>query len=71
MQVVPLTRTIRSSRTEVPLDLDEQNQLAAPSAAQCQRLRSVGTTRIHAARGNVGPAALAEIREILALLMDL
>lgn len=71
IQVVPLTRTIRTSHTEVRLDPDEHNQLAAPSAAQCQHLRSVATSRVTSRTGNVGAAALAEIREILALLIDL
>lgn len=71
IQVVPLTRTVRSSRIEVRIDPDEHNQLSAPSAAQCQHLRSVATTHIRSRTGNVGPAALAEIREILALLIDL
>ena len=71
IQVVPLTRTLRQSRSEVRLDPDEHNQLAEPSAAQCQHVRAVATTRIHARAGNVGPVALGEIRETRALLMDL
>lgn len=71
IQVVPLTRTLRRSRSEVHIDPDEQNELAERSAAQCQHVRSVATIRIHARTGNVGPVALGEIRETLALLMDL
>ncbi|WP_037212096.1 type II toxin-antitoxin system PemK/MazF family toxin [Arsenicicoccus bolidensis] len=71
IQVVPLTRTLRQSRSEVRLDPDEHNQLAEPSAAQCQHVRSVATSRIHARTGNVGPVSLGEVRETLALLMDL
>ncbi|QDO88535.1 type II toxin-antitoxin system PemK/MazF family toxin [Ornithinimicrobium ciconiae] len=71
IQVVPLTRTIRQSSAEVIIDPDEGNQLAAPSSAQCQHVRSVATARIHERAGNVGPVVLGEVRETLALLMDL
>ena len=71
VQVVPLTRTIRPSGAEVYLEPDEQNQLSAPSAAQCQHLRSVSVRRLTASRGTVGPELLAEIREVLGLLLDL
>lgn len=71
VQVVPLTRTIRQSSTEVIIDRDDGNGLAAPSSAQCQHVRSVATTRLHERTGNVGPVVLGEIRETLALLMDL
>ncbi|MCB1252673.1 MAG: type II toxin-antitoxin system PemK/MazF family toxin [Austwickia sp.] len=71
VQVVPLTRTIRPSGTEVLINPDDANGLDAPSAAQCQHVRSIATTRIRRRRGNVGPAILAELREILALLLDL
>ena len=71
VQVVPLTRTIRHSSTEVVIEPDQSNQLAETSAAQCQHVRSVATTRIHRRTGNVGPAALREVRETLALLLDL
>ena len=71
VQVVPLTRTIRASSTEVVIDPDDGNHLAARSSAQCQHVRSVATTRIHHRTGNVGPVTLGEVRETLALLMDL
>ena len=71
VQVIPLTRTIRSSSTEVFLEPDEENALTAPSAAQCQHIRSVSTARITQGRGNVGPVVLAEIREVLSLLLEL
>jgi mRNA interferase MazF len=69
--VVPVTRTISTSSTEVVIDPDEDNRLAARSSAQCQHLRSVATTRIHERTGNVGPVVLGEVRETLALLLDL
>lgn len=71
IHIVPLTRTIRQSSSEVIIDPDEGNHLAAPSAAQCQHVRSVATVRIHQRTGNVGPVLLGEVRETLALLLDL
>ncbi len=71
IHVVPLTRTIRQSSTEVIVDPDEDNQLRERSSAQCQHVRSVATTRIRARTGNVGPVVLGEVRETLALLLDL
>ncbi|MDO5745868.1 MAG: type II toxin-antitoxin system PemK/MazF family toxin [Micrococcaceae bacterium] len=71
VQVVPLTRAIRQSSIEVVIDPDEGNQLVALSSAQCQHVRSVATARIHGRTGNVGPIVLSEVRETLALLMDL
>lgn len=66
-----MTRTIRTSSTEVLIDPDEDNRLAARSSAQCQHVRSVATTRIQEHTGNVGPVVLNEVRETLALLLDL
>ena len=71
VQVVPLTRTMRTSSTEVLIDPDEDNRLVAPSSAQCQHVRSVATTRIQGRTGNVGPLVLNEVRETLSLLLDL
>jgi mRNA interferase MazF len=71
VQVVPLTHTIRRSSAEVVVDPDEVNRLQARSSAQCQHVRSVATTRIHERTGNIGPALLGEVRETLALLLDL
>ncbi|MBB2987915.1 hypothetical protein FHW15_003098 [Terracoccus luteus] len=31
----------------------------------------MATTRVHGCTGNVGPVVLGELREVLALLMDL
>jgi mRNA interferase MazF len=71
IQVVPLTRTIRGHATEVTITADDHNDLAQDSAAQCQHIRAVATSRIIGAKGNVGSVALAQIRDTLALLMDL
>lgn len=71
VQVVPLTRTIRASGAEVVIDPDECNGLRAASAAQCQHIRSVSLARVTAPLGNIGPAALSQVRDTLALLLDL
>lgn len=71
VEVVPLTRAIRQSSTEVIIVPDRGNGLAASSSAQCQHVRSVAMTRIRERTGNVGPVLLAEVRETLALLLDL
>ena len=71
IQVVPLTRTIRHNGAEVVIDPDNTNHLQARSAAQCQHVRSIATTRIHDRTGNIGPVLLGEVRETLVLLLDL
>jgi mRNA interferase MazF len=71
VQVVPLTRTIRTSSAEIVVEPDGSNRLTARSSAQCQHVRSVATTRLHQRIGNVGPVVLGEVRETLALLLDL
>ena len=71
VQVVPLTSTIRGSRSEVTLEPDPGNGLEAASAAQCQHIRAIATGRLAAPIGNVGPQALTQMREILADLLDL
>lgn len=71
VQVVPLTRTIRPSGTEIVIEPDDGNGLESRSAAQCQHVRSVAVVRIRRSVGTVGPVVLAEIRETLALLLDL
>src|SRR5699024_2843683 len=71
IQVVPLTCSVRQSSTEVLIEPDEDNQLQARSSAQCQHVRSVATSRIHKRTGSIGPAVLGELRETVALLLDL
>ena len=44
---------------------------AQDSAAQCQHVRSVSTRRARSPRGNVGPVLLAQVRETIALILDL
>ncbi len=70
-QVVPLTTTIRSFGSEVLISADESNGLNADSAAQCQDVRSISVDRVGSVSGNIGPASLSEVREVLALLLDI
>ena len=71
IQVVPLTSTVRSFRSEVPVEADAANGLLVRSAAQCQHVRAVSTGRVGSVRGNVGPIVLNRVREALALIFDL
>ena len=71
MQVVPLTTTLRGYESEVTIEPDSSNGLTATSAAQCQHIRAVATIRIDETVGNVGPLALSQIRDTLAVLLDL
>jgi mRNA interferase MazF len=71
VHVVPLTSTLRGFHSEVVVESGDLTGLEVRSAAQCQHLRAVSTGRITGRRGNVGPVALAEVRETVALLLDL
>lgn len=71
IQVVPLTSTIRPFHSEVVIEPDQVNGLDERSAAQCQHLRAVSPRRVTTIRGNVGPAVLVQIRETVAVLLDL
>ncbi|GAA3921716.1 type II toxin-antitoxin system PemK/MazF family toxin [Microbacterium invictum] len=70
IQVVPLTRTIRDSGSEVVVEPDQHNGLGVASAAQCQHIRSVATTRVSARLGNVGPIVLQQIRSTVMIIID-
>ena len=71
VQVVPLTSTIRSFSSEVLIETDSDNGLENDSAAQCQQIRAVSVARVDSIRGNIGSAALLEVREVLALILDI
>ena len=71
LQVVPLTSTLRRFHSEIVIDPDDTNGLIVTSAAQCQHIRSVARERVLDARGNVGAAVLAQIRETIAIILDL
>lgn len=69
VHVVPLTSNVRSHwLSEVVIDADEANGLAARSSAQCAHLRSVAVERLGETWGKVGPVTLAEMREVLGYL---
>ncbi len=71
VHVVPLTSPIRRFHSEIVIEPDETNGLSATSAAQCQHLRGVSPQRIVATRGNLGPLNLAQIRETIAVMLDI
>jgi mRNA interferase MazF len=71
VHVVPTTSTLRLFQTEVEIAPDAANGLARPSAAQCQHLRGVSTSRILSVRGNVGPVVLSQIRSTVGVLLDI
>ncbi len=71
VHVVPLTTTIRRFHSEVVIEPDPANGLQAVSAAQCQPLRAVSPNRIVATRGNLGTLTLTQLRETIAVILDL
>lgn len=70
LHVVPVTSNIaRSLPTEVPV---RAAGLDRPSVAQCHLCTVVSTERIVATdAGNIGAAALAQVRSLLADLLDI
>jgi mRNA interferase MazF len=70
VQVIPLTTTIRGFGSEILVEPDGSNGLDRATAAQCQHVRAVSVGRIDRVLGNVGSVALAQIREILGLILD-
>ena len=70
VHVVPVTSTVRGFASEVEIDSDRANGLERFSSAQCQHVRAVGVGRVESTRGNVGAAVLAQIREVLGLILD-
>ncbi|MBF4768760.1 type II toxin-antitoxin system PemK/MazF family toxin [Nocardioides agariphilus] len=71
VHVVPLTSTLRGFHSEVHILPDDDNGLDRESAAQCQHLRAVSTERVRSVQGRVGPVVLAQVRDAIALLLDL
>ena len=71
VHVVPLTTTIRGFHAEIVIEPDPTNGLWEASAGQCQHLRAVSPSRVVATRGNVGAAVLAQLRETIAVILDL
>ena len=71
VQVVPLTTTIRGFGSEVRLEPDSANGLDQLSAAQCQHVRAVASGRVDRTRGNIGVLLLAQIRDVIGLILDI
>lgn len=71
VHIVPLTSTLRGFATEVVVEANHGTGLDHVSAAQCQHVRAVSPARLGEAVGNVGPAVLAQLREMLAVILDL
>ena len=70
VQVVPLTSRVRGFASEVEVDAEPSNGLTRRSAAQCQHVRAVATSRLEDRLGNIGAASLTQIREVLGLILD-
>ncbi len=71
VHIVPLTSTLRGFATEVEVEANHGTGLQNASAAQCQHVRAVSPARLGPPAGNVGPAVLAQLREMLAVILDL
>ena len=71
VQVVPLTTTIRGFESEITVQPEPSNGLRDPSSAQCQHIRAVSPSRVFGSIGNVGQLVLAQIRETLAVILDI
>jgi mRNA interferase MazF len=71
VQIVPLTSTIRGFGSEVLVEPDGRNGMDQPSTAQCQHVRGVSMGRVDRVKGNVGVAVLAQIREVIGLILDI
>jgi mRNA interferase MazF len=70
VQVVPLTSRVRGHLSEVTVEPDEGNGLAAISAAQCQHVRASAVERFAKPIGHVGAQTLSHIREIVTDLFN-
>jgi len=71
IQVVPLTSTLRGFHAEIVIEPDSINGLVTSSSAQCQHVRAVSPDRVDHVLGNVGPLSLSQVRETLAVIIDL
>jgi mRNA interferase MazF len=71
IHVVPLTSSVRGFHSEVTIEPDGANGLDQVSAAQCQHIRAISTQRAGVVRGNVGVATLVQLRETMAVILDI
>lgn len=67
----PVTTRNRGFRSEILIEPDRHNGLDEASVAQCHHIRAVASVRINQVRGNVGPVALARIRDTVGLILDI
>lgn len=65
---VPLTSTSRAFPSHVGLEPDDENGLTQESWALVEQMRAVAVERCSFSRGNVGPAVLAQILDVLAMI---
>lgn len=70
LHVVPLTTNLTPRLTEVPITAGTSG-LSHDSHAQCQHLRAVARSRLSVPIGRVTGMELRQIREVLALILDL
>ena len=71
VQIVPLTSSIRDFGSEVIVEAETTNGLDRDSSAQCQHIRAVSIGRVERVRGNVGSVVLAQIRDVIGLILDI
>ena len=71
VHVAPLTTTIRPFHSEIVIEPDDANGLDEVSAAQCETTRAISTRRMLGIRGNVGAVMLGQLRETIAVILDL
>jgi mRNA interferase MazF len=71
VHVVPLTTTMRGFGSEVVIEPDESNGLAARSAVQCHQIRAISAGRLGQSVGNVGAVNLTMIRATVGLILDI
>ncbi len=69
--MVPLTTTLRGFGSEVVIEADESNGLAARSAVQCHQVRAISAGRLGHSVGNVGVVDLTMIRATIGLILDI
>lgn len=62
--------TLRGFGSEVEIDADQHNGLDHAFSAQCHHVRAVASGRLGEPLGNIGQTLLAQVREILGLILD-
>jgi mRNA interferase MazF len=70
VQVVPVTSTVRGFAAEVEIDADGAERPRADLGRPVSAHPCCCCRRLEATRGNVGTAALGQIREVLGLILE-